>query len=638
MKKFILNTLYVTGVYVTGIVFFTIFRIVLFKSYLSFNDAYSYSDSDLFQALWMGFRFDTVISCYILIVPVLLLCITSFLKTKSGPFMKFVMLWLMILYSISYVFTAANIPYYLQFNKQINASIWNWMSEPSFVIGMMFSEKSFLVYIFLFIVICILYCLFVVFWTKFFIRKVDSVEQKPGFSVVLLLCSLLLLFLTFAGIRGRLVIKSPIRIGTAYFGSDQFMNQLGLNPVFVLMKSSMDKSKENRQKVNLADGRISFEKAAVLLGMQTDSVSWYKDVLGEDTLQRKNVVVILMESFCTDLLEWKDRTPFVNGLIKKSLYFKNTYSAGIHTMNGIHSTLFSYPSLLNQHPLKNIRPFYGMPSAMVDNGYSTMYFTTHDDQFDNVAGFLIANGVERIFAQKDYPSSEVKSNLGVVDDYMLRYAVRKISEVSEETEKPFFATLLTASNHQPYVIPEYFIPKEGDMRRKIVEYSDWALSRFFEEASKEEWYGNTLFVLLGDHGSPAGLNLYDVSLLYHQIPLIFFEPGGNGPTGTVTDIAGQIDVFPTIMGWLGLPYRNETFGVDLMKEKRKYVFFSSDDSYACVDSSYYYVNRMDGRESLYNYAAHSEKDSISFYAEKAREMDDYAKTMIQAAQYIVTNK
>lgn len=638
MKKLIQNTIYVLGIYITGIIFFTIARIALIISFISINETYTFQNSTLLKAMAMGFRFDTVISCYILILPVLLLCIGAFLKKGNTPICKFVMWWSLVLYIVSFIFTSANIPYYLQFNKPINASIWNWLTEPRFVLKMMFYEASFLIYILLFFVIAIVYSLAISRWTKRHIARTEDMAPTQIHYGLPIVYSILLLFLVFIGMRGRIAVKSPIRIGTAYFCNDQFMNQAGLNPVFVLMRSSIDMQKENMRTVNLADGKTSFENAAKQLGMTTDSTSWFRQTAAADTVMKKNVVVILMESFCSDLLEWKDRTPFVNSLIDKSIYFKNTYSAGIHTMNGIHSTMFGYPALLNQHPLKSIKPFYGMPSAFIDNGYSTMYFTTHDDQFDNVGGFLIANGFENIYAQKDYPKSEVKSNLGVVDDYMLRYAVNKLSEYEKQNTKPFFATMLTASNHQPYIIPEYFTPKEGDIRRKIVEYSDWALSRFFEEAQKQDWYQNTIFVLLGDHGSPAGLNLYDVSLIYHQIPLLIFEPGKENQARTIKNIAGQIDVFPTVMGILGLPYRNETFGIDLLKDKRDYIFFSSDDSYACVDSTFYYVNRMDGRESLYNYSQNSAEDSISFYREKAAEMDDYAKTMIQAAQYIIKNK
>lgn len=638
MKKLFQNSLYAFVIYIIGILFFTIFRIILIFSYIQFNETYTFQNSNLFKAMIMGFRFDTVISCYILILPVLLLCIGSFLKKGNIAICKFAMWWSLILYNISFIFTAANIPYYLQFNKQINASIWNWMSEPGFVLNMMFSELSFIIYIILFFAIAIIYSFIIIKWTRFYLSQTADTSQSRILYGLPILYSLIILFFVFLGIRGRTATKSPIRIGTAYFCNDQFMNQAGLNPMFVLLRSSIDMQNENKRSVNLTEEITAFKTAAKELGMNTDSVYWYKQIEASDSISKKNIVVILMESFCSDLLEWKDRTHFINSLIKKSIYFKNTYSAGIHTMNGIHSTIFGYPALLNQHPLKSIKPFYGMPSAFIDNGYSTMYFTTHDDQFDNVAGFLIANGFENIYAQKDYPKSEVKSNLGVVDDYMLRYAVNKLSEYDKQNTKPFFATMLTASNHQPYIIPEYFTPKEGDIRKKIVEYSDWALSRFFEEAQKQDWYKNTIFVLLGDHGSPAGLNLYDVSLIYHQIPLLIFEPGKENQARTIRNIAGQIDVFPTIMGILGLPYRNETFGIDLLKDKRDYIFFSSDDSYACVDSTFYYINRMDGRESLYNYSQNSAEDSISFYREKAAEMNEYAKTMIQAAQYIIKNK
>lgn len=638
MKKILTNTLFAFSIYLVGMLFFSIFRIILLNAYISANDTYEFLNGNLIKALIMGVRFDTTTSCYIMILPVLLLCLGSFFKRIEIWIVKFVKIWVLFMYSLSFLTTAANIPYYLQFNKPINASIWNWMSEPSFVLGMIFSETSFVIYFILLIVVIAAFSFSIIKITKLHLKRISNIESTKFNYGIPIIYSIFLLSVVFLGIRGRWTKKSPIRIGTAYFCSDQFMNQLGLNPVFVLMRSSLDMLKENKQIVSLADTKGSFNRAANMLGMTTDSTGWYKDVVPKEPARKKNIVVILMESYCTDLLEMDDRTPFIKNLITKSVYFKNTYSAGIHTMNGIHATLFSYPALLNQHPLKSIKSFYGMPKALIDNGYSTIYFTTHDDQFDNVAGFIIANGIENVYAQKDYPTSEVRSNLGVVDDYMFRYAVNKLSEHSRNNNKPFFATILTASNHQPYIIPEYFTPKEGDMRKKIVEYSDWAISVFFEEAKKEDWYNNTLFVLLGDHGSPAGINLYDVSLLYHQIPFIIYEPGKEAESKVMPDIAGQIDVFPTIMGWLNLPYRNETFGIDLMREKRDYIYFSSDDSYACVDTTYYYVNRMDGRESLYNYSAKSAEDSIMYYKEKANEMDEYAKTMIQAAQYIIKDK
>lgn len=129
-------------------------------------------------------------------------------------------------------------------------------------------------------------------------------------------------------------------------------------------------------------------------------------------------------------------------------------------MNGIHATLYGYPALLNQHPLKAIKSFYGISKVLIANGYSTMYYTTHDDLFDNVAGYIIANGIEHVYSQNNYPKNEIRSGLGVSDDFMLKYVVNKISEYHKNNDKPLFAAIL-------------------------------------------KWFDNTLFVLLGDHGTPA---------------------------------------------------------------------------------------------------------------------------------------
>lgn len=230
---------------------------------------------------------------------------------------------------------------------------------------------------------------------------------------------------------------------------------------------------------------------------------------------------------------------------------------------------------------------------------------------------------------------EVRSNLGVCDDYMFKTSISVLNRFAK-SGKPFFATFLTASNHQPYIIPDYFKPRATETIDQIIEYTDWSLQQFFNWASKQSWYNNTLFVITGDHGSSIGDRLYDVSLAYHQVPLIFFSPSDQ--TARVEDRLGaQIDIFPTIMGRLGLGYTNLTFGVDLFKEKRPYVFFSSDNSLECVDDEFFYVKRLGGEESLYRYVDKDPKDYKADYPDRVDRMKEYAESMIQSAQYIVKN-
>jgi phosphoglycerol transferase MdoB-like AlkP superfamily enzyme len=352
-----------------------------------------------------------------------------------------------------------------------------------------------------------------------------------------------------------------------------------------------------------------------------------------------NVVFILMEGIPYSVFEdEKIRTyiPFLDSLSRNSLFFNNCYSAGIHTMNGVYGGLFSYPALMQQHPLKSaeIQTMAGFPNILKKNGYHTAYFTTHDDQFDNIGGYLKANDVELILSQKDYPRDRVLSNLGVPDDYMFERAIPEINKLSQ-SGKPFFATCLTASNHTPIIIPDYFESKDGELRLRILEYSDWALRKFFDLAKKEPWFENTIFVLCSDHGSPFGKQLYDMAITFNHVPMMILAPGME--PGVYNSPAGQIDIFPTVMGLLGIDYTNNTFGEDLLEKKREYIFFSADNVIGCIGDSLFYTWHHDGRESLYDYKNQSSENLIEDHKDEAAKMKKYAFSMIQTAQYMIRN-
>ena len=89
------------------------------------------------------------------------------------------------------------------------------------------------------------------------------------------------------------------------------------------------------------------------------------------------------------------------------------------------------------------------------------------------------------------------------------------------------------------------------------------------------------------------------------------------------------------MGLLNIPYINETLGINLFKENREQIFFSSDDAYGCVDSTFYFVHRMGAKESLYNYKKGDLKDILSAHKEHAAKLNLYAMSMMQTAQYLV---
>ena len=112
----------------------------------------------------------------------------------------------------------------------------------------------------------------------------------------------------------------------------------------------------------------------------------------------------------------------------------------------------------------------------------------------------------------------------IQDDFLYEYAIPVLTERSASVQ-PFFATLLSISNHPPYIIPPYFKPHSKETEEQIVEYADWSLRKFMDEASRQPWYENTIFVFLADHGKLVGSPKSDMPLTYHHIPLIIYEPG-----------------------------------------------------------------------------------------------------------------
>ena len=462
------------------------------------------------------------------------------------------------------------------------------------------------------------------------IKSNKATENRTAKTYILnSLLFILLIGLCFLGMRGRIEKKSPMKVGTAYFSNNPLINQMGLNPNFTLIKSIEEKSKQDNKPLDLMDKNEA--KAFVnqeFIRMKSSS-NKREVVLGKKT----NVVLVIMEAMGTCNIghfgNTQNLTPNLDYLLNNSVSYENVYTAGIHTYNGVYSTLFGQPALMHKHSMNlTIIPKIegGLPNVLKENGYSTLYFTTHDDQFDNIGGFLSANGVERIVSVKDYPKDEVKSTLGVSDHVMFNRAIEEINSLDKT--KPFFATLLTSANHGPYIFPENIPlkPKSKDIKDKMIEYSDWAIGRFIENAKKFPWFENTIFVFIADHGAYKGKADFELPLSYHHTPFFIYSPSKLKPK-KVENIGLQIDVTAMISSYLGIE-NNKTLGIDFETYPRLYGYFSADDKLGVIDDEYYYIWNKNGTEYLYKYKTSDKTNYINQKRDKAKQMKKYAFSML----------
>lgn len=578
----------------------------------------------------------------------MILTLYSFLKTRIFLIENIFKYLIIAISTLSFLVCAADIPYFNQFFSRFSISAFQWVDTPMFVISMIAQEFRYWFVIIPFLVLIFFYYKNLNKIFNIFGRNINSennkqiinenIYSKIGLSILFLLIMLI-------GIRGRIDEKSPIRIGTAFFCNNAFLNQLGLNPNFTLIRSYLDSKKIENQSISLIDEKIAILNVQNDFGIKSnDNINPIKRKVdfGNEKPNNYNVVLIIMESMSAGKMTRHGNkynlTPFLDSISNKGYYFENTYSSGIHTINGVFSTLFSFPALFRQLPMKEnfMFKYDGIFSELKKNGYDNIYFTTHDGQFDNIEGFLRMNDCENTITKVDYPSKEVKTTLGVPDDYMFRHSIPILNKMSN-SGKPFLATFMTASDHGPYYVPKYFKPKSSDIKQQIVEYADYSLNKFINLASKQTWFDSTIFVFVADHGVPLD-NLYELSLDYNHIPLLFYAPKIIKEPRTISDMAGQIDVFPTIMGLLKAPYSNNTLGIDLFKEKRDYIYFNADDKFGVINREWLLIVRDDKSKVMYNYKNKDLTNRIKQNSKLADSMEVYAKSNLQTFQYVINNK
>lgn len=643
LKRFYLAAGYLLGVHVLALLVFGLLRLALF-----FSTDYDFPEGVkgdwLLQsvAFVKGVWFDNVIACYIIVLPLVVMWIASLCNYTAKWLYNFTWVWFVALYAVAFGVTAANIPYFGYFFKTINSSIFNWFGYAGTTAGMIFGESSYYFPMFLGVMAIVLFAVVARYFANISYRLARQVRvpytMKEFFSVLVLGAALV--GLSVFGIRGR-TGYNPIKVSQAYYCQDPFLNQIGVNPVFNLLTSYLDDQRKENRQLELMPADKALARAQELLGREgIEGISPLARVVAGDSAaphKGKNVVFIFMESMSASLMGAygnKDGlTPFLDSLYKESLVFNNIWSAGIHTNHGMYSTLYSFPTIMKRNAMKgSVIPRYsGFPTVLKENGYTNLFFMTHESQYDNMNAFFRTNGFDEIYAEEDYPKEKIANHFGVQDDYLYEYALPILDERGA-SGNPFFAVLLSISNHPPYIIPDKFIPRSAKIEQQIVEYADWAIKGFMEEAGKREWYSNTVFVLMGDHGKLVGTPETEMPQSYNHVPLMVFGEGIE--PGQVDLYGGQIDVAPTLLGMMGIGYTQNNYGIDLLKEQRPCIFYGADNLIAARSAGHLYIYSPEtGQE--FRYKVEEGKVAPAEDNDEYRMLKEYCFAMLQSAEYMV---
>jgi len=323
-----------------------------------------------------------------------------------------------------------------------------------------------------------------------------------------------------------------------------------------------------------------------------------------------NVVVIILESFSKEFFgffnkdkeggQYKGYTPFLDSLIQHSRTYEYSFANGRKSIDGLPSVVASIPSLGVPYFLS---PYSGnrinsLASLLKEKQYYTAFFHGAPNGSMGFQAFMNVAGVEDYYGKTEYNNDADYDGIwGIWDDKFLEFYADKMNGFRQ----PFMTSLFTVSSHHPFKVPEAYegVFKGGPMViHKCIQYTDFALKKFFSKALAMPWYKNTLFVITADHTS-SEIEFPDgrTDLGFYKIPVIFFKPDNSLAAYDQQHIVQQIDIMPTVLGYLHYDQPYVAFGRDAFQDTAEpFSFNYKDNVYQLVEGDH--LLQYDGNKSV----------------------------------------
>ncbi len=382
--------------------------------------------------------------------------------------------------------------------------------------------------------------------------------------------------LKIAGILLLLPVISYAVVGATWyqFSTNTYLNELAANGPYQFFSAFRNNELDYRHFYKVGDDQQLSAAIKKQLNAK-DSGDLYNikrtiKAAGEE--KRLNVVLITVESLSAEYLasfgNQQNITPYMDEWFKQGVLFTNFYATGTRTIRGLESLTLSIPPTPGQAIVK--RPdngnLFSFGRVLQQKGYDTAFLYGGRGYFDNMNAFYSGNGY-RIVDQTDFTPEEITftNAWGVSDDIIFNRTLKE-ADRDYQQHKPFFFQIMTTSNHRPFSYPEGKIDLPSGSREGAVKYTDFAIHQFIEQAKTKPWFDNTVFVMVADHCAGSARKT-ELPVDKYHIPLFIYSPK-HVPALKNDIVSSQIDVAPTVLGFLNLSYESQFYGHDIMQMRK----------------------------------------------------------------------
>ncbi|MDR1474384.1 MAG: sulfatase-like hydrolase/transferase [Endomicrobium sp.] len=509
--------------FIAMLAIFSGFRFLLCFSYPSIFSELSFLDKLLSFA--QGLRFD-IATLSLFLGGFIILLFSPY--PKSSWFIKLCITCLSISSFVMLIILSADFFYFPEVKRHMTEELILAWRDKSFIVGHILKH-----YLWILILICTLS----IYLTRKILKFIDKNYNPKAINLlkgitVLLLVVILVIFARRSrfDFKGRpLNISHITRVRTVH---------LTLNGVFIqyyfikekgVIKNKYPKEEafKNAAKILLSDNEILSDEKFSLM-RQISNV--------DNKIPSYNIVVLLLESWTPkyiDSLNGNKKynvTPNFDEIADNGIKFVNGYATGTRSQFGLISTLAGLeivPGMVHSYGFDTTTKFTSIAQAFKRRGYFTMYAQSTDRSSismcsisKNVLGFNESYGKEDFPKLMDY---KYKTTY----DYDMLDFVSKKAEGHHKKGQPFFIYAFTGTTHVPFIsttkqFEKYPPTSEENKFLNSLYYADYAIGHLIDNAKKDGWFDNTVFIFMADH--IAGFTSTNDTKQRFKIPFVVYAP------------------------------------------------------------------------------------------------------------------
>ena len=537
------------------------------------------SSAELLGVSLNGLLLDSTVAGYISAIPWLVMLVGIWITIPQGAMRRILNIYFAIIATIASLIVAFDIGLFAYWGFRLDSTILLYLASPKEAAASV-TWSDFWPAVLLFMLYA---ALMIVVWrgvTKIYRSERVSILRRAGQTIVWLVVGGLI-FLAIRGGTGT----SPANVSKVYFSSKMFLNQAATNPIFSFISSS------SRSELNEGDYHYFSDEEYNALFESLQYKHSDADTIEVLNTTRPNVVLVILESFgrtiTDEIIDGNEVTPHLNAMKSEGIWFENVIANSFRTDRGTVAIMSGYPT----HPIASVMKYpqkaHTLPAiarSLQGEGYATTFTYGGDANFTNTISYLYGTGVEHINDQHNLSLDAELAQWGYADDVVCPYFTEEVLGLAA-TDKPFFATLLTLSSHEPFDVP---YSKFENKILNAAAFTDECVGKMIERWKQSPAWEDMLIVLIADHSLAYPEDSQSGELQRQRIPMLWTggaiseEYRGH----TIDTYASQADLAVTLLKQLGIECDDFTFSRDILDEQAPHFgFWSFNNGFGIINSN-----------------------------------------------------